>query len=50
MFDFINIFTEYAQEKPIHKRLEMEERAGVPAARIVKNKRKFVSAKNLNRS
>jgi hypothetical protein len=43
MFDFINIFTEYAQTQPIHKRLEMEERAGVLADQIVKNKRKFGS-------
>ena len=42
MFDFINIFTEYAQTQPIHKRLEIEERAGVLADQIVKNKRKFV--------
>lgn len=41
LFDFINIFTEYAQEQPIHKRLEIEERAGVLADHIVKNKRKF---------
>lgn len=47
MFDFINIFTEYAQTQPIHKRLEMEERAGVLADRIVKNKRKFASRKDV---
>ena len=50
MFDFINIFTEYAQDQPIGKRLEMEERAGVLADRIVKNKRKFVSRKNVTRA
>ncbi len=49
MFDFINIFTEYAQTQPIHKRLEIEERAGVLADQIVKNKRKFVSRKDVNR-
>ena len=43
MFDFINIFTEYAQTQPIHKRLEIEERAGVLADQIVKNKRKFAT-------
>ena len=48
MFDFINIFTEYAQTQPIHKRLEIEERAGVLADQIVKNKRKFVSRKGVN--
>ena len=48
MFDFINIFTEYAQTRPIHERLEIEERAGVLAALIVKNKRKFVSGKGPN--
>ena len=41
MFDFINIFTEYAQTQPIHRQLDMEERAGVLADQIVKNKRKF---------
>ncbi len=49
MFDFINIFTEYARDQPIGKRLEMEERAGVLADRIVKNKRKFVSRKDVIR-
>lgn len=48
MFDFINIFTEYAQTQPIHIRLEMEERAGVLADLIVKNKRKFVSRKDVH--
>ena len=48
MFDFINIFTEYAQTQPIHRRLEMEERAGVLADQIVKNKRKFASRKDVN--
>ncbi|MBT3367503.1 MAG: hypothetical protein HN416_10130 [Nitrospina sp.] len=38
MFDFSNIFTEYAQAQPIHKRLEIEERAGVPADQIAKIK------------
>jgi len=50
MFDFINIFTEYAQTQPIHKRLEIEERAGVLADRIVKNKRKFASKRGVNRA
>ena len=48
MFDFINIFTEYAKDQPIHQRLEIEERAGVLADQIVKNKRKFASAGNMN--
>ncbi len=50
MFDFINIFTEYAKDQPIHKRLEIEERAGILADQIVKNKRKFGSAGNMNSS
>ena len=50
MFDFINIFTEYAQTQPIHKRLEIEERAGVLADQIVKNKRKFASKRGMNRA
>ncbi|MCP4579211.1 MAG: DUF932 domain-containing protein [Deltaproteobacteria bacterium] len=48
MFDFINIFTEYAQTQSIHRQLDMEERAGVLADQIVKNKRKFVSGKDVN--
>ncbi len=41
MFDFINIFTEYAKGlKPI-KKIETEEKAGVLADWIAKNKRKF---------
>ena len=48
MFDFINIFTEYAQTQPIHRQLDMEERAGVLADQIVKNKRKFVSRKDVH--
>ncbi len=42
--------TEYAQDQPIGKRLEMEERAGVLADQIVKNKRKFVSRKDVIRA
>ena len=41
MFDFINIFTEYAKDlKPI-KKIETEEKAGALADWIAKNKRKF---------
>ena len=36
MFDFINIFTEYAKDQPIHKRLEIEERAGFWRIRLSK--------------
>ncbi|MBT3258392.1 MAG: hypothetical protein HN366_18310 [Deltaproteobacteria bacterium] len=50
MFDFINIFTEYAQDQAIHKRLEIEERAGSLADQIVKNKRKFASRRGMNRA
>ena len=40
MFDFINIFTEYAKDlKPI-KKIETEEKAGALADWIAKNKRK----------
>jgi len=45
MFDFINVFTEYAQSQPIHRRLEIEEKAGLLADQIVKNRRKFASAR-----
>jgi len=50
MFNFINIFTEYAKDQPIHQRLEIEEWAGLLADRIVKNKRKFTYAGNMNSS
>ena len=41
MFDFINIFTEYAKElNPIEK-IAVEEKTGVLAAWIAKNKKKF---------
>jgi len=44
MFDFINIFTEYAQDLSPRKKIETEEKAGVLADWIAKNKRKFKKA------
>lgn len=41
MFDFINIFTEYAKTLPLSKKLETEEKAGILADWIAQNKRKF---------
>ncbi len=41
MFDFINIFTEAAKEMTPAKKLETEEKAGILANWIAKNKRKF---------
>ncbi|MBC8318427.1 MAG: DUF932 domain-containing protein [Desulfobulbaceae bacterium] len=41
MFDFINIFTEYAKKLEPTERVEAEEKAGVLADWIAKNKRKF---------
>ncbi len=41
MFDFINIFTEHAKELKPGKKIESEEKAGVLANWIAKNKRKF---------
>ena len=41
MFDFINIFTEYAKELSIAQKIEVEEKAGYLADWIAKNKRKF---------
>ena len=41
MFDFINIFTEYAKELNPAKKIESEEKAGILADWIAKNKRKF---------
>ncbi len=43
MWDFINIFTEYAKELDIQKKLEAERRAGEVADWIAKNKRQFAN-------
>ena len=43
MWDFINIFTEYAKELDIQKKLEAERRAGEMAGWIARNKRKFTN-------
>lgn len=43
MFDFINIFTEHAKEFHPAKKIETEEKAGILANWIAKNKRKFNS-------
>jgi len=42
MFDFINIFTEYAKDQAIQEKIEIEESAGLLADWIAKNKKKFV--------
>ena len=42
MFDFINVFTEYAKTQPLHERLEIEEKSGALADWIANNKRKLV--------
>jgi hypothetical protein len=41
MFDFINIFTEHAKELVPSMKIESEEKAGILADWIAKNKRKF---------
>jgi hypothetical protein len=41
MFDFINIFTEKAKEFTPEKKIEIEEKAGILADWITRNKRKF---------
>ena len=41
MWDFINIFTEYAKDLDIQRKLETERRAGEMAYWISRNKRKF---------
>lgn len=41
MFDFINIFTEYAKDLSPRERIESEEKAGILADWIARNKRKF---------
>lgn len=43
MWDFINVFTEYAKELPLPKRLETEKRSGQLADWIAKNKKKLSS-------
>ena len=41
VFDFINVFTEYAKERPPAIKLEIEEKAGTLAKYISKNAKKF---------
>jgi len=48
MFDFINIFTEYAKELMPKERIAVEERTGVLAAWLAKNKKKFNRMSEIN--
>jgi hypothetical protein len=41
MFDFLNVFTEYAKKQTISKKLQIEERTGALADYIYKNAKKF---------
>ena len=41
MFDFLNVFTEYAKSQSIIKKLQIEERTGALADYIYKNAKKF---------
>ena len=41
IFDFINVFTEYAKELPPSKRIQTEEKTGVLAKYIANNSQKF---------
>jgi len=41
MFDFVNVFTEYAKSRAPAQRLEIEEKAGTLAKYIAENARKF---------
>ena len=41
MFDFLNVFTEYAKSQPIGKKLQIEEKTGALADYIYKNAKKF---------
>ena len=41
MFDFVNVFTEYAKTQKPSRKLEIEERAGTLAAYIAGNARKL---------
>ncbi|MFP3868995.1 MAG: DUF932 domain-containing protein [Desulfobacteraceae bacterium] len=42
LFDFINVFTEYAKTQSLQKRLEIEEKSGALADWLVNNKKKLV--------
>jgi hypothetical protein len=42
MFDFINVFTEYAKTQSLQERLEIEEKSGALADWIANNKKKLV--------
>ena len=42
MFDFVNVFTEYAKEKEGQARIDIENKSGVLANWIFKNKKKFL--------
>ena len=42
MFDFINIFTEYAKDQPLKRQLAIEESAGRLANWIYENRKKFI--------
>ena len=50
MFDFINVFTEYAKDQSIQEKIEIEEKSGVLADWIAKNKKKFVAQRVLEDS
>jgi hypothetical protein len=41
MYDFVNIFTEYAKALPNGQKIDVESRAGSLASWIAENKRKF---------
>ena len=41
MFDFLNVFTEYAKNCPPAQKLDIEEKAGTLAKYIAENARKF---------
>jgi hypothetical protein len=41
MFDFVNVFTEYAKDCRPAQKLETEEKAGALAKYIAENARKF---------
>jgi len=41
MFEFLNVFTPYAQQEKPEKRVAIEERAGTLAAWVVENRKKL---------
>ena len=44
LFDFINVFTEYAKSQPLAEKLAIEEKSGALASYIANNSRKLYAS------